>query len=251
MNPIDLDCTSESEMPSVPALIEILRSGGRLSCSGHTLSLVDRAHGPTILWGTNAYGQDYWGSLTVRYVRWWRQRMMDRECVGPCPSEPARDENVVHGFFDAMPEIQPGPEQQPKPYVPSSWAQRAVATRIVALLDDEAIRCYHLSDIEHALQRLRGKDVEYWRVHSRPDYPGLQALCGIRFLDMDHEVAAGLPAALLHVLGLDDDQALSVLGDFAASVVERYARGVVPQSPPVTALKPTGLRRLFGGRAAA
>ena len=61
MNPIDLDCTSESEMPSAPALMGILRGGGRLSCSGHTLSLADRDHGPTILWGTNACGSGLLG----------------------------------------------------------------------------------------------------------------------------------------------------------------------------------------------
>jgi hypothetical protein len=37
----------------------------------------------------------------------------------------------------------------------------------------------------------------------------------------------------------------------SVSVVERYARSVVPQSPPVTAVQPMGLRRLFGSRVAA
>jgi hypothetical protein len=240
-------------MPSVAALLEILRSGGRLTCHGHTLQCdPGERSGPGMLRGTNAYGLDYCGGLTRRYVRWWRETLIAGKDIGPVPPGADAADEFMQSFFTALGE-QPEPEAapEPPPYVPSRWAQRAVASRIIALLDADTLHCYCLSDVEHAVQRLRGSSFEHWRAHSHPDYPGLEALCGIRFVDMDRDVTDGLPNALLRVLGLDGPKALSALGDFAAAVIDRCARGVVPPSPPMTSTRPTGLRRLFANRAAA
>lgn len=79
--------------PTPERLMALLQAGRRLSLSQHTLAL-DTDMGPDILVGTNAYGCDYFGTLTLRYVTWWRQVMIQGKDLGPvppCSQEPADD----------------------------------------------------------------------------------------------------------------------------------------------------------------
>jgi hypothetical protein len=250
---IDLTLDAADTFPDVRQLLEHLRSGGRQAYRNHTLEVAPDM-GPGILVGINPCAAACYGSLTRQYLAWWRARMLDEHEIGKVPPSPATAvdvEDVVDGFVARLDDAAPGGACEATVPTPSAWSQRAVATCIAALLEGDSLYTYRVTDLEHAVQRLSGApDIEHWHSHKHPDYAGLLASSGVKFKELDRDMAGGLPDALMRVLGIDGPRATVLLGEFAPLVIDRYARAVVaPVSP--TALRPVGLRRLFRIRDAA
>lgn len=262
-------------LPSVRDLLAQLRAGETVCGYGHTLALFD-GMGPWVLRGTNSNGVSYYGSLTRRYVEWWRSRLLAGESVGellpyinlaPPASQPV--DELVDCFLDdfwndAAPAVKL--DTAPGPDLLSPWARQVVATQLVKLLDEDEFSNWSVDRLGHGFEevfRKIGREWEDPRKHA--DYPGLQALHYETFSKMDRDVAEGLPDAVLRVLGLDYPLLHELLGDRADMVIERFERGVVlplpvpvvdvgadslmPDVAPESVARPvSGWRRIFGVR---
>jgi hypothetical protein len=95
-----------TRIPSAQALLEQLRCGAILDINQHTLAL-DEGVGANTLSGVDANGLSYYGSLTLRYVQWWRTRMVKGQVIGEAP--PYVDDGPSPDADDGPPRSAAGP----------------------------------------------------------------------------------------------------------------------------------------------
>ncbi|WP_066338947.1 hypothetical protein [Azohydromonas lata] len=233
--------TDDKSLPSVRDLLTQLRAGEMVCGHGHTLALA-AGMGPFVLHCTNAGGVSYYGSLTRRYVEWWRSRLIAGQSIGETtpyiavaePDAQSIDE-VVDRFFDAFGnDVGAGAQMdaEPAPEVLGPWACQVIAAQLVKLLDDERFSIWEVDSLGHAFRSIFPKIGRTWhRPRDHADYAALQVLHYDTYQTMDRDVAEGLPDAVLRVLDLDYPLLHELLGDRAEMVIARFARGIVPPAP--------------------
>lgn len=229
-------------LPSVRELLRQLRAGEVVCSHGHTLVLA-LDMGPFVLHGTSPDGDSYYGSVTRRYVQWWRTRVLaGQDIIEPVPSldvaEPAVKSTgaEINSWIDQLFNQMDLTEQPSQPaLVPpllGPWAQRVIATQLVELLDDNRFNIWQVDRLGRAFESILSRMDRAWcEPKDHPDYAALKVLHFSSYQTMELRVAAGLPDAVLQVLGLDHALLQELLGDCAGMVIERFARGVVPPEP--------------------
>jgi hypothetical protein len=223
------------QIPGTHNLLAALQMGETLQFNQHTLRLANE-FGPEVLAGINSAGANYTGALTESYVKWWRTKMLNGEIIEVTaePQPLKLDDEEAAAFIDSFFEAMRPPE-------PSEWARRALANRLATLLDGEWFNFYGVESADRALQVWREHyGLAKHRADNTAEYVGVRALNSMDFRAMHPEVVAGLPGALLKILGLDANLLKTILGESADVVVQRYAHGVATCDPLYESFENTG-----------
>jgi hypothetical protein len=124
---------------------------------------------------------------------------------------------------------------------PSDWTRLAITGQLFHLLDGKWFDICTVDALDQALGSLREQcGLPQHHAHSCADHAGLRVLHVVHYDDMQPPVAAGLPDAVLRVLGLDGSTLVCLLGqDNARTIIERYGRGVQPPAPALQPPSPT------------